>query len=288
VVLVRRVLVAFAWAGAFTAPVACGQTASTPTDSGAPSDARAPDGPDATGDAGPPGSLDATLDGSPDASPDATLDASDLEAASGDDATGSPSDAGALDEATIVEASIVEASLESGVPFGPCHAIAEQHPIEGANHVPECSYVAYQTLPPSSGNHYPIWGAYKTYTLPLPEGYWVHDLEHGAVVLTYQCDDAGCADEVAAAQQVMDDVADDPICSGTGVNHRLVMTPDPRLDVRFAASAWGWTLRADCFDPVAFGAFIDAHYGQGPEAICSNGADPVGTAGAPAGCGVDP
>ena len=75
---------------------------------------------------------------------------------------------------------------------------------------------------------------------------------------------------------------------GGGLRHRFVMTPDPRLDVRFAASAWGWTLRADCFDPVAFLAFATAHYGQGPEATCANGADVVGTAGAPAGCGAGP
>jgi hypothetical protein len=168
--------------------------------------------------------------------------------------------------------------------------VVQQHSIEGATHVPECSYVDYGTLPPSSGDHYAIWAAYQSYALPVPEGYWVHDLEHGAVVFTYHCEDAGCAGDVAAAQQLLDAYPDDPLCTaaGEGVRHRLVMTPDPRLDVPFAASAWGWTLRAGCFDPAAFGDFLRAHYGQGPETTCGQGVDPVGDAGAPAGCGASP
>jgi hypothetical protein len=180
--------------------------------------------------------------------------------------------------------------FEATSPEGACRAIVQEHPIEGANHVPECSYVSYGTLPPSSGNHYPVWAAFKTYSLPVPEGYWVHDLEHGAIVLTYDCGEAGCAADVAAAQAFIDAYPVDPLCTplNSGAPNRLVMTPDPRLDVRFAASAWGWTLRADCFDPVVFKAFADAHYGQGPEELCNAGEDVVGSTGAPASCGVDP
>lgn len=181
-------------------------------------------------------------------------------------------------------------AFEASLPEGVCGAIVEEHPIEGRTHVAECSYVHYDTLPPSSGNHYPVWAAYKTYTLPVPEGYWVHNLEHGTVVLSYNCEDAGCAEDVAAAQTFMDGYPADPVCTSleAGVEHRLLMTPDPHLDVRFAASAWGWTLRANCFDPVAFQAFADAHYGQGPEDLCGDGEDVVGATGAPASCGAPP
>jgi len=173
---------------------------------------------------------------------------------------------------------------------GPCSAVTEQHPIEGHDHVAVCSYVDYQTLPPSSGDHYPYWAAYMTYDQPVPEGYWVHNLEHGTIVLSYNCGEAGCADDIATAQQMMDQFPDDPLCvsAAEGVRHRLVMTPDPRLDVRFAASAWGWTLRANCFDAAEFLAFANAHYGQGPEALCENGEDVIGTSADPAGCGAGP
>lgn len=155
---------------------------------------------------------------------------------------------------------------------GPCAAVVQQHAIEGRTHVPVCSGVEYGTKPPSSGNHYPIWAAYQNYTTAVPEGFWVHNLEHGTIVLSYNCPD-GCYGDVAAAAQMLAGLPQDGECVslGEGVYRRTLMTPDPTLDVRFAASAWGWTLRANCFDPVVFQAFAMAHYNQGPEDICENG-----------------
>jgi hypothetical protein len=54
-----------------------------------------------------------------------------------------------------------------------------------------------------------------------------------------------------------------------------LMTPDPKLDVAFAAVAWGWTIKGTCFDPEAFAAFLDAHYGMGTEVTCLDGTDVV-------------
>ncbi len=190
-------------------------------------------------------------------------DSSDDGAAESEAVTGDAPDAGGSPDDGL--------SSEDG---GACGAVVEQHAIEGATHVAVCAPVTYLTKPPSSGNHYPIWAAYESYPLAIPEGFWVHDLEHGAVVLSYDCP-AGCAADVAAAQRWIDNLPDDPICSPAAgdARIRIVMTPDPNLDVKFAASAWGWTLRADCFDPVAFDAFFRAHYGQGSEALCAQGED---------------
>jgi hypothetical protein len=172
----------------------------------------------------------------------------------------------------------------ASAPLGTCGAVVQQHVIEGRTHVATCSVVDYGTKPPSSGNHYPIWAAYKTYTTPIPEGFWVHNLEHGTIVLSYNCP-GGCDAEVAAAAEMLAGLPQDPECFslGEGVLRRTLMTPDPKLDVPFAASAWGWTLRARCFDPVAFRAFAVAHYNQGPEDICQDGNDP--TVGFPSNCG---
>ena len=191
------------------------------------------------------------------------------------------------------------ASYTASAPMGRCGAIVQEHPIEGAAHVNVCAVVDYGTTPPSSGDHYPVWAAYKTYEAPFPEGFWVHDLEHGAVVFTYNCaagatgaagdaSQGGCDTDIAAATQMLASLADDPACDalGQGVKRRIVMTPDPALDVRFAASAWGWTLRANCFDAAAFGAFVQAHYGHGPEDICADGEDPL-LMGLPANCGTE-
>jgi hypothetical protein len=158
-----------------------------------------------------------------------------------------------------------------------CDIAVAQHAIEGARHLPTCSPTSYATTPPSSGNHYAVWAAYRNYGTTFPPGFWVHSLEHGAVVIGYNCPD-GCSDEVAAAESLIDSL---PADCGASPKRRLIMLPDPHLDVRFAASAWGFTLRACSFDRDAFASFIAEHYGHGPEAICVDGIDP--TAGGPNG-----
>jgi hypothetical protein len=136
--------------------------------------------------------------------------------------------------------------------------------------MPLCAPLTYATNPPSSGNHYAIWAAYQTYDRPFPRGFWVHNLEHGAVVITYNCP-GGCAAEVAAAQAFIDGLPAD--CGGTA--RRVILLPDPELDVRFAASAWGHTLRASCFDREAFSTFFTEHYDHAPESICGGGTNPT-------------
>lgn len=159
-----------------------------------------------------------------------------------------------------------------GVPIGPCAAVTEQHPIEGAAHVPECSEVTYGTNPPSSGSHYGVWAAFQSYTFPVPRGYLVHDLEHGAVVFHYNCPD-GCDDEIADAQAMIGLLPDDSRCTPLGLRRRVILTPDPLLDVRWAASAWGFTLRAECFSGPEFRAFYLERGRKGPEDLCNQGDD---------------
>ena len=163
-------------------------------------------------------------------------------------------------------------STPLGVLVGPCDAIVEQHPNEGAAHVPACSEVSYGSNPPSSGNHYPNWAAFQSYDFAVPRGFLVHALEHGAVVLHYNCPD-GCATDVEAAQAMIDLLPDDPVCAGTGLRHRVILTPDPLLDVTWAASAWDFTLRARCFSADEFRAFYLEHGQRGPENFCNQGID---------------
>ena len=119
------------------------------------------------------------------------------------------------------------------------------------------------------GEPLPCWAAYQTYTAPIPWGNLVHSLEHGAIVIVYNCPD-GCDADVAEHPGVHRRAAADSDCAPTLGKNRIILMPDPdpNLGVRFAASAWDWTLRADCFDPVAFRQFFDDHYDHGREVIC--------------------
>jgi hypothetical protein len=156
-------------------------------------------------------------------------------------------------------------------PIGDCAAVLRSYSGGSATHLPECSDIEYSMSPPVFGDHYPIWGAYKTYDFPVPLGYLVHDLEHGAVVFFYDCPD-GCSDEVADVQAFIDALPADPRCS-QAVRVQVVLVPRPGLGARWAASAWGYSLSADCFDAELFGQFYADHQGQGPENLCNQGVD---------------
>ena len=67
----------------------------------------------------------------------------------------------------------------------------------------------------------------------------------------------------------IDGLPEDPRCATSGVSRRTVLVPSPTLGSRWAASAWGFALTADCFDSEAFRAFYDEHYGLGPEDLCN-------------------
>jgi hypothetical protein len=163
-----------------------------------------------------------------------------------------------------------------------CTPIEESPPLTTANHVTPCTYVDYASNPPSSGDHYPVPTQHKTYTTPVVRGFWVHNLEHGGVVFSYNCP-SGCDAEVAMLQAIIDAFPVDPLCEQSGFAKRVLMTPDPHLDVKFAASAWGFVLRSDCMNPSSFSTFLSAHYNMGPEQVCWDGPDQ--SVGQPDGCG---
>lgn len=224
----------------------------------------------ASGDASHEPDASADAPGEPADESDASSEASDVDA---DLTDASSQDADAADDAPTDAADADAPADASPIDGSACDAVVEQHAIEGATHVAECSPVTYGTNPPSSGDHYAVWPAFRTYASPVPRGYYVHALEHGAIVITYNCPD-GCASEVAEAQAMIDALPVDPLCpEGGSLKRRVILTPDPLLDVRWGASAWGFTLRAGCFEAPAFDAFARDHYAQSPEDICVDGHD---------------
>src|SRR5258708_2170075 len=68
-------------------------------------------------------------------------------------------------------------------PDASCPVTIDSPPLLPGIHEGEGTAILWDSNPPSSGAHYPIWAAFQEYTTPVPRGYYVHDLEHGAVVL---------------------------------------------------------------------------------------------------------
>ncbi len=187
-------------------------------------------------------------------------------------------DAAILDRARLDEPYHPEAS---------CLVTIESPPLLEGNHVAIGTEVQYNSNPPSSGPHYPIWAAYQEYQTPVDRRYYVHDLEHGAVVLLYNCapntdgggadsgdaGDAGdpCAAIVEGLRKASASIPDDPLCKGTSVRVRTVITPDGLIPTPVAATAWGFTYTAACLDLPTLSDFAKKHYGQGTEPVCANG-----------------
>lgn len=163
-----------------------------------------------------------------------------------------------------------EITSQPGQPQGECNAIETRFENGSREHIAACSETAYSMSPPVFGDHYPTWAAYQTYDFPVPLGFLVHDLEHGAVVFFYDCPD-GCADEVSEVTGFVSGLPSDPICANHGVERRTILAPRPGLGARWAAAAWGFSLTADCFDAELFGAFYDEHVGRAPEDLCNPG-----------------
>jgi len=177
-----------------------------------------------------------------------------------------PRDAGPVDAGEDADG-----AMTVDVDGAQCTVFVEEHMSEGANHILCTSETKYMTVPPSSGNHFGCWPEYRTFDVPVPWGNLVHGLEHGAVVIAYNCGAAGCPDEVARAQAFIDGLPLDG-AAGCPSTRRVILTPDPTLAVRWGASAWTWTLQSDCFDETAFAQFYADHYDHAPESICSAGA----------------
>jgi Protein of unknown function (DUF3105) len=155
---------------------------------------------------------------------------------------------------------------------GACEFNVEAHPTDVANHLVPCTPITYDTNPPSGGPHYLMWAAFHAYDFPVPAGFLVHSLEHGAVIFWYNCPD-GCADEVAQATALIDSLPLDPLCGGLATPRRAILVPSPELDTRWAVSSWGFLAKADCLDAEALRSFYTDHYGQGREDFCAAGVE---------------
>lgn len=163
--------------------------------------------------------------------------------------------------------------------FDACEVvITENLPLEGQKHVPICEAVTYDTDPPSSGNHWPIWAAYGVHATPVPRQMLVHNLEHGAIVMSYGCGESCEEDALAAFEETADTFGVDTLCAnvpGSAIRSRVVVTPDPSLALPIAMAGWRATYTATCIDVPSMIDFIEARYGQGTESTCAQGKDPL-------------
>jgi uncharacterized protein DUF3105 len=124
--------------------------------------------------------------------------------------------------------------------------------------------VKYAQTPPVGGDHSPVWLNCGIYGKPVPNENAVHDMEHGAVWITYR-------PGLPAAQLAA-------LKSQARARTFVDLSPYPGLPAPVVVSAWGKQLRLPSAGDPRLEAFISA-YRQGPQtpepgAPCTGG---VGT-----------
>ena len=131
--------------------------------------------------------------------------------------------------------------------------------ILGRTHVQTGSTNNYAFCPPTSGNHYNASGRgpipYQFYG-PNEEktpGGWIHNLEHGAVVMAYRCPSGTPGQGDCVSQAELDQMRqwfDNAAANEVGVNcpDKVMVLRFDSMDTKFAQLAWGRALLTDDFN----------------------------------------
>jgi len=138
---------------------------------------------------------------------------------------------------------------------GTDHTGALQH-----NHV--TGPVTYNILPPVGGPHDPVWMNAGVYTKPVPTARAVHNLEHGAVWITYNPNlPASEVKELTAFVTKQSLIPEDPSAVGIQDDSNRYMDLSPwatnDLPSPIVISSWGYQLRVSSPTDPRLQLFVD-------------------------------
>ena len=146
--------------------------------------------------------------------------------------------------------------------------LGQVQPDQGNQHVQPGAHVTYPVCPPASGEHINQVGygpieakVYGPNDQPVPNG-WVHNLEHGGLVLLYSCDKGACdAASVAALQAFSGQFPASPICGIPAGSLGPVVARFEQMPTRYAALLWDRALYLDTLDTSRIDQFF-LRYGE--------------------------
>ncbi len=162
---------------------------------------------------------------------------------------------------------------------GSAQQVGERLPVESGVHISPPQRAHYATDPPTSGQHYSLRGTAPTawgfYDHALDPEIWVHNLEHGGVVILYSCSPTPSSPSTTPGQGGSSSCADDKRRISDFVSAapkdalfqevKIVATDYRVPGHRFAIVAWGWRLFMDTWDDAEAERFYEAHVDNGPE-----------------------
>ena len=162
--------------------------------------------------------------------------------------------------------------------------LGQVQPDQGAGHIQAGDKVTYPVCPPASGKHLNKVGfgplqpkVYGPDDQSLPNG-WIHNLEHGGLVLLYSCEKGACDDASIAA--VRDTAANFPasaICGLPAGTVGPVVARFEQMPTKYAALVWDRVLYLDTLDSARVYDFYlrygervsDGRFVAPPEPQCS-------------------
>ena len=173
---------------------------------------------------------------------------------------------------------------------------ATQSPVDGASpqpgyaqpdmgdgHLANGTQVTYTYCPPASGKHYagtttgPITSrVYGPADAVNPQG-WIHNLEHGGLVVLYRGDSEGATEAGQAAMRAFfERYPNSPICGfAPGTSVGPVFARFDEMATPFSALVWGRELPLQTLDEAAI-LQLDSIYGErtNPEKLCDPSPSP--------------
>lgn len=132
---------------------------------------------------------------------------------------------------------------------------------QGRQHVTQQEVAAfkYNSNPPTSGPHLSTWVAPGIYDTPQSEGELIHSLEHGYVIISYNCN---AINETDACKVLIEQLKE---LARRKKLFKLIVVPRSHLTTAIALTAWDHIDTFDEFDAKRIERFIDFHRDHGPE-----------------------
>jgi hypothetical protein len=147
----------------------------------------------------------------------------------------------------------------------PIPRTGESFPIQGRSHIEVgAPHDPYNSDPPTSGPHYEQWADAGFYEAVAADEQLVHNLEHGYVIIWYNCSSLSpddCSNLKNDIRDTMGQVENSPITH----TPKLIAMPRPTMDRLLALTSWGRLDKFDAFDRQRILNFIRVFRDVAPE-----------------------
>ena len=150
--------------------------------------------------------------------------------------------------------------IETVPPDEPAAGLGTPMPDEGNAHVADGTLIIYKNYPPTSGSHYPSTANPGFYEQSVPEGYFVHSMEHGAAVLYYNPDLPD-----ATKQKLKELMTQLPLDQYGKV--RIIIVPYTNMPTPLAIAAWRRLLLLNDYNFDEIKTFYQQWVDKGPENV---------------------